>query len=94
MATSTPIRSVSVVCTCRACGSVACSGEIYCCSCQREIVRICARPAAPAHPMLTRNVIAESRALTRRSPVSRVDLPTDAFESLDETLDRHRRNAA
>jgi len=93
MATSTPIRSVSVVCTCRACGSVACSGEIYCRACQREIDRICRRPAT-AHPMLTRNVIAESRALTRRSPVSRADLPTDAFENLDETLDRHRRNAA
>jgi predicted amidophosphoribosyltransferase len=93
MATSTPVFPVSVVAVCRACGSPTCFDEIYCRACQRDIERICRRPAL-AHPMLTRNVLDESRALTRHFPVSRANLPADAFESLDETLDRHRRNAA
>jgi hypothetical protein len=44
--------------------------------------------------MLTCDVLWASQELTRRARVSRADLPPDAFDSLNETLYRYRRNAA
>lgn len=93
MATSTPVFPVSTVVVCRACGSPARADQIYCTACQRAIQKACDRPI-PAHPMLTCDVLWASQELTRRARVSRADLPPDAFDSLNETLYRHRRNAA
>jgi hypothetical protein len=88
------VMSIPTLCPtafpCRACGSPSAFGSRYCSPCLRAISARERDVSFSDHPRLTKPVIDASRALTLRSNVRAADLPPEAFETIEEQLDRYR----